>query len=240
MKRRLPTKILSIVAGLGLFCHATGTGAQVPLATEGEQAVTDDGLHRVLPSIMEAAWVAPDFDLSAYRRILLMPTGVLFRDVPERGDNARSRAATEEFLLSDDRKEWFRELWSQAVEARFPENEPLDNYRTDASDVLVVQGFLVDVVSRISPAGSGSSYSVISNPWSVVIVLELRDAVTAQLLARTLDKRNPRGLMEVGAVWQQTDELAEGWAGVLTERLDQLSELGGRPRAPPYWWAPDQ
>ncbi len=33
---------------------------------------------------MEAAWVNPDFDLSGYTRIMLMPTAVHFRDVPEK------------------------------------------------------------------------------------------------------------------------------------------------------------
>ncbi|NIW25648.1 MAG: hypothetical protein GWN29_14365, partial [Gammaproteobacteria bacterium] len=80
MKRRIPTKMLSTAAGLVLFWYAVGSGAELPLATEADANVTEEGLHRVHPSIMEAAWVRPDFDLSGYTRLLLMPTAVQFRD----------------------------------------------------------------------------------------------------------------------------------------------------------------
>ncbi len=236
MKRGLPTTILSIVVGLGLLWYSAGSPAQPPLVTEVDQAVTDDGLHRVDPTIMPAAWVRPEFDLSSYTRVLLMPTSALFREVPERRDDAR--AGTEEFPLPDDRKEWLTGLWRDAVEARFARNDTLEQYEGDVSNVLVVQGFLVDVVSRIPPVAHGSTYTLVNNPWSAVVVLELRDAETTELLARTIDRRNAQGLLDVGTVWYRTPDLVERWAGVLTERLDELSELGGRPRATPSWWVP--
>ena len=237
MKHRIPTTILSTAAGLVLFWYAGGSGAELPLATEADANVTAEGLHRVHPSVMEAAWVRPDFDLSSYTRVLLMPTAVQFRDVPDRPDDARTRASTEEFPLADDRKEWLRKLWRQAVEARFAREDSFEHYDGIGSNVLVVQGFLVDVVSRIPPVTPGSSYTLVSNPWSATVVLELRDATTAELLARTIDRRNAQGLLEVDAVWHQTANLVERWAGVLTDRLDQLSDLGGRGRGTPTWWA---
>ena len=240
MKRKIPTKVLSTAAGLVLLAYAATSGAELPLATEADANVTPEGLHRVHPSLMEAAWVRPDFDLSSYTRLLLMPTAVQFRDVPDRSNDARTRASTEEFPLADDRKEWLRELWREAVEARFAREESYGRYEGTYSNVLVVQGFLVDVVSRIPPGASGSSYTLVSNPWSATVVLELRDATTGELLARTIDRRNARGLLEVGAVWHQTEDLVERWAGVLSDRLDQLSDLGGRPRRTPTWWAPNE
>ena len=103
------------------------------------------------------------------------------------------------------------------------------------SSVLVVQGFLVDVVSRIPPITPGSSYTFARNPWSAAIVLELRDAATAELVARTIDQRHAEGLLEVGTVWYLTEDLVERWAEVLSERLEELSDLGERPRAAPDW-----
>ena len=240
MKRRIPTTILSTAVGLGLLWFSAGSPAQTPLATEVEGAVTDDGLHRVDPSIMAAAWVRPDFDLSSYTRVLLMPTAVQFRDVPEGSNDARSRAMADEFPLSDERKEWLRGLWRQAVEARFAQEDTLEHYVGDGTNVLVVQGFLVDVVSRIPPLAPGSTYTLVNHPWSAVVVLELRDATTAELLARTIDTRHAQGLLHVDSVWHQTEPLVERWADVLTERLDQLSDLGGRPSRTPSWWAPSE
>ena len=240
MKRVIPTTIVSAAAGLALLWCAAGSGQELSLATEGEGGVTDDGLHRVNPTIMEAAWVRPDFDLSHYTRVLLMPTAVQFRDVRERPTDARSRAGTEEFPLTEDRKEWLRGLWRQAVESRFAQEDTFEHYRGDLSNVLIVQGFLVDVVSRIPPSASESNYTLINNPWSANLVLELRDATTGEILARTIDRRHGQGLLEVNAVWYATEHLIERWADVLTERLDQLSDLGGRSRRTPSWWAESQ
>jgi len=203
------------------------------LASGPDADVTAEGLHRVAPSIMLAAWVRPDFDLTAYTRILLMPTAVQFREVPEGASNARTRISTEEFPLSDERKQWLRELWSEAVKTQFARQRAYELYEGPGSDVLIVQGFLVDVVSRIPPESVGSTYTLVTDPWSVSVVLELRDGATAELIARTIDRRNARGLVDEGAAWHQTEDLIERWAAVLSERLEQLSRLGGREGLPP-------
>ena len=235
MKSTMRTIILSAAGGLVLFWHA-GVNSQEPVpATEPDANVTDEGLQRVDPSIMEAAWVKPDFDLSGYTRIMLVPTAVQFRDVPERSTDARTRAMTEEFPLSDERKEWLRGLWRETVEARFPREDSLEFYVGVDSNVLVVQAFLVDVVSRIPPIAPGSAYTLTRDPWSAAIVLELRDAATAELVARTIDQRHAEGLLDVGSVWYLTEDLVDRWAQVLSDRLDELFELGGGSREAPDW-----
>lgn len=231
MKRRIPPAILSAAAGLVLLWHVGASGAQPILATGPDVDVTEEGLHRVHPSIMEAAWVTPDLDLSRYTRILLMPTGVQFREVAERRYSARTRIGVTEFPLEDEKKEWLRGVWRRAVDAKFEESYGL--YDGVGFNVLVVQGFLVDVVSRIPPVDIGSAFTFVRDPWSVNVVLELRDGTTAELLARTIDRRNAKGLVDVGTVWVQTQNLVERWAQVLSERLEQLSDLGGP--GPPPW-----
>ncbi len=74
MRRRIPPAFLSAATGFVLLWHVGGSGAQPRLATGSDADVTEEGLHRVHPSIMEAAWVRPDLDLSVYTRILLMST----------------------------------------------------------------------------------------------------------------------------------------------------------------------
>ncbi|MDE0003481.1 MAG: DUF3313 family protein [Rhodospirillaceae bacterium] len=235
MKITIRTIVLSVAGTLVLFWHVGGNSQESNAATESNADVTQEGLHRVDPSIMEAAWVKPDFDLSGYTRIMLMPTAVQFRDVPERSTDARTRAMTEEFPLSDERKEWLRGLWREAVQGRFAREDSYEFYAGVDSNVLVVHGFLVDVVSRIPPIAPGSAYTYARNPWSAAVVLELRDAATAELVARTIDRRYAEGLLEVGTVWYLTEDLVERWAEVLSERLDQLSDLGGLSREGPDW-----
>ena len=236
MRSNLSSAILSTAASLTLLCQF-GVSAAQPIFAIGDDAdVTEEGLHRIDPAIMEAAWVRPDFDLSGYTRILLMPTAVQFRDVPERSSDARTRAMTEFFPVEDDRQEWMRRTWREAVEARFSPDSRIEGFQGETANVLAVQVFIADVVSRIPPYSVvGSTVSYVSDPWSASLILELRDATTAQLLARTIDRRNTRGLMDVGEVWHRTEDLLQRWAQVMDERLAQLSELGGRDSTTPEW-----
>ena len=235
MRLRILPAILSVTAGLVFLWHAGGSGAQPILATEPDTAVTEEGLHRVDPSIMEAAWVRLDLDLSRYTRILLMPTAVQFREAVERNYNPRSGIGVTEFSLDDAKKEWLRGVWRQAVDAEFTQEQSYELYDGAGSNVLVVQGFLVDVVSRIPPPIIGSDFTLVRDPWSANVILELRDGMTAELLARTNDRRNAEGLVDSGTVWVQTADLVERWAEVLSDRLEQLSDLGGPGRNTPTW-----
>jgi len=235
MIRRLRTTILPAAAGLMLFCYAGGSGAQPILATGPDAEVTEEGLHRVHPSIMEAAWVRPDLDLSRYTRILLMPTAVQFREANERSYDARTRTGLTEFAVDDDMKEWLRGVWRRAVDAQFAQERSYELGYEVGSNVLVVQGFLVDVVSRIPPDAAGSEHTYVRDPWIASIVLELRDATTAELLARTMDRSTGKGLMTVGTAWMRTEGLVERWAQRLSDRLKELSDLGGRGRETPVW-----
>jgi len=228
--------ILSAAAGLVFFWHAGDSGAQPILATGDNADITVEGLHRVDPSIMEAAWVKPDLDLARFSRILLMPTAIHFRDVGDRSYDARTRITVADFPLDDERKEWLRKVWRRSVEARFAMEQPYELYNGVGSDVLVVQAFLVDLVSHIPPDNAGSSFSYIKEPWDASIVLELRDGTNAELLARTIDRRHAEGLVDAVTIWVRTEDLLERWAKVLTDRLDQLSDLGGaRGPGAPTW-----
>ena len=235
MERKIPLAILSAAAGLVLLWHAGGSSAQPILATGPDANVTEDGLHRVDPSIMEAAWVRPDLDLSRYTRVLLMPTAVQFREVDEQRHDARSNFGITDFPLNDEKKAWLRGAWRKAVDAEFAQEESYELYDSVGPDVLVVQGFLVDVVSHIPPDTFGSGVTVVTDPWTVNVVLELRDGMTAELLARTIDRRRAEGVMDSGRVWMQTQGLMERWAQLLSDRLAQLSEIGGRGRKTPTW-----
>ena len=88
-----------------LFRSTVDIGAQPVLETGPDAEVTGDGLHRVDPSIMTAAWVRPNLDLSRYTRIFFMPTAIQFREVPGRRHTSRIMENRTEFPVSDlDRK----------------------------------------------------------------------------------------------------------------------------------------
>ena len=67
------------------------------------------------------------------------------------------------------------------------------------------------------------------------MVLELRDATTTQLVARTIDRRYAEGLIDIETIWMRTANLVERWAEVPAVRLDQLADLGEGGRSTPPW-----
>jgi hypothetical protein len=236
MRLKIRPAILSAAAGLMFLWHAGNSGAQSILATGEDADITVEGLHRVDPSIMEAAWVKPDLDLSRFSRILVMPTAIQFRDVGDRVYDARSRIGVAEFPVEEEKKEWLRSVWRRAVDTRLALEQTYQIYDGVGSDVLVVQGFLVDVVSHIPPDSVGSSFTFVRDPWDASIVLELRDGTNAELLARTIDRRHAEGLVDAVTIWVRTEDLLERWANVLADRLEQLSDLGGaRGPGAPSW-----
>jgi hypothetical protein len=235
VKRRIRTTILFAAGGLVVLWYTGATGALPILATGPDADITEEGLHRVDPSIMEAAWVKPDLDLSVYTRILVMPTAVQFREADEQSFNARTRIGVTEFPLDDEKKKWLREVWRRAIDETFVQESSYELDYGAGPDVLVVQGFLVDVVSHIPPEDVGSGFTYIRDPWIASVVLELRDGTTAELLARTMDRRFAEGFMDAGTVWVRTEDLVERWAQVLSDRLRELSDLGEQGRRTPAW-----
>ena len=214
-------------AALLLLWYAGITGAQPILATGSDAEVTDDGLHRVDPTVMSAAWVKPDLDLTRYTKILFMPASVQFRDVPDRHYNVRTSTDVSEFPISDATRAQLREAWGQRLYEDLAEVEPYEYDKGVGRDVLVVQGFLIDIISGVPPDIPGSSVSTIRDPWTVTIVLELRDSMSNDILARTIDRRRARGLINAAAVWGHTRTLVRSWSLLLCSRLEQLADLGG-------------
>ena len=233
MRSGITPATLSVTIGLVLLWHAGESSAQarnteVRLATDSPGVFLSEGLHRVHPSLMEAAWVRADLDIASYRSIFLVPTGVQYRELPERTYTMRTRDNVEFFPIPEVRREFIRGTWQSMVSQQMAIQQSYELQSGIGTDVLIVQGLLVDMVSRIPPSAPGSDYTVVRDPWAASVVLEMRDGTTGQLLARTIDRRTGTGLMEQNSGVAQIPDLLQRWAEVLLERLEQISDVGGR------------
>ena len=227
MRRRLPTTVLSAAAGLVLLWNAGESGAQAILATGPDAEVTEDGLHRVDPSIMGAAWVRPELDLSRYNRLYFMPAAVQFRDVPEQRHNLRSMATAESFFVSESRQVRLRELFGEAFYEAVGEVESYELSDEVGRDVLIVRGLLTDVISGVPPDVVGSvATTSIRWMWEADIVLELRDSMSDAVLARTANRQRADGPYDAGAEVAITPLVAQSWSRLLVRRLEDVSALG--------------
>lgn len=215
------------MAGLLLLGYTGGSGAQPVLATGPDAEVTEDNLHRVDPSVMDAAWVRPDLDLSRYTKILFRPTGVSFREVADRTYSIRGSENVTEFPVSDEMKTRLRALFHETFYEDLSEVDAYEMYVGVGRDVLMVQGFLVDVVSGIPPDTSATTVRSINWPWEASIVIELRDSMSNDILARTIERQRAGGPIDAGAVLEQTRRLVRSWSFRLCRRLEELSELSG-------------
>ncbi len=187
--------------------------------------VTEDGLHRVDRSILDAGWVKPDLNLARYTKILFMPTGVSFRAVDDRTYSVIDTSTV--FPISDEMKGRLRTVFRQTFYEELAEIESYEMYDGVGRDVLMVQGFLVDVISGIPPDDSGVISRDIRRPWEASIVIELRDSMSNDILARTLDRQRADGPIAIAAVWDNTRRLIRSWSLLLCRRLEELSDLSG-------------
>ena len=225
MRRSVQT-ILPAATALVLLCQAGESGAQPVLATGPEAEVTADGLHKVDPSIMDATWVKPDLDLSRYTRIFFMPTVVLFREVGD-GRYYAHTAHGDEFPVSDQNRDLIRTLFGETFHEYVAQVKPYEMSDDVGREVLMVQGFLLDVISGVPPDVPGGYGVVVRRPWEADIILELRDSMSNAILARTMDRQFVDGLFDVAELPRATRITMQRWSGLLRGHIKELLDLGG-------------
>ncbi len=220
--RSLKSKAVLAAAGILMALTLTHAGAQpeLPILLDGE--VTADGLYPLDPSVMGAAWIRPDIDLSDYPRLYAGGTAIQFRDVRDRWHNSRSIETAAAFYIDEPRKEALRKLFDEAFEDALARVRTFERTTETGPDVLVVQGFLTDVISGVPPYLPGSAITNIRWPWEASIVLELRDSVTLTVLARTVSRERINGPVDATMVNALTPRVTKAWAQLLVTRLEQL------------------
>jgi len=217
--------ILSAAVGLILLWYAGGSGAQPILATGADAEISEDGLHRVAYSVMDAAWVKPNLDLAQYTKIYFLGTGVSFREVPETTYGAGSRFDRTEFPVSADSRRELRALLRDVFRTDLAEVERYEITAVPGRDVLIAQGFLIDVVSHVPPDSGVDRSTALRSTWEATIVLELRDSMSHEMLARTVERERPEGIINADDLWRDTRQLIRRWSRLLCARLEELSEI---------------
>ena len=224
----MSTTVMRITAGLILLGYLGGIGAQPPLETGPETQVSDDGLYRVDQSIMDAAWLKPDLDLTPYKKILIMPTGVSFRSMAEMESRTDRSQTQTEFPVADDTKLVFRRVFQESFSEDLAALERYEISSVPGRNVLMVQGFLVDFVSGYPAEQASLVESRLNLRWEATIVLELRDFMSNEILARTVERERMQRLTGADVVVEERRRLMRRWSQLLRTRLVELSEISGK------------
>ena len=223
VRRILPTMVLTVAAGSVLL--GGESGAQIILATGPDAEIIGEGHHREEKSVMDNAWVRPDLDLSGYARIFFLSPVVRFREVPERRYTARTMESATEFPVSDAMQTRLRDAFGETFYEAVQDAESYELSDEVGRDVLLVRGFLTDVASGVPPELPGSNVGSVRWAWESTMVIELRDSMSDDVLARVAARERVEGPFEKGAVSALTPRMVQDWSRLLVRRLEELSDL---------------
>lgn len=220
-------RLLSAVLILSL-----GACASEPTIQTGPDAeVTFDGLVRIDNSTFSNAWIDPDVDLTQYTRI--MPGGATFefRAVRKNSSASRARINNEsEFWISDEGKEAVREIVTEAFREELLNSKHFTFANSRGPDVLIIEGALHDIVSRVPPDIAGRGEIFLSSVGEATLILEARDSLSNEVIYRAVDRRSGEqadGFLTMSnsvRTKREVRRMAVRWATRLREGLDSIHE----------------
>jgi hypothetical protein len=186
-----------------------------------------DGLVRQPGTRLDAVFVKPDAEIPAYRNILLKPAEVRFARNWEPNRGGRSAVgrlnAADMTAIQADLATMFQDIFREELTAGGYE------LVTEAGpDTLIVIPAIVDLyITAPDTMTAGRSRTYTANSGRMTLVLELRDSVTGEVLARVVDTRSGRssGMMQItNRVTNSADarRAIRTWAQALRGGLDRL------------------
>jgi len=216
----------STVAALLLFALAAGG-----CATTQRGPAEWDGLVRQQGTRLDAVFIKPDAEIPAYRNILLKPAEVRFARNWEPNRGGRSAVgrlnAADMASIQADLSTMFQDIFREELAAG-----GYQLVEEAGPDTLVVIPAIVDLyITAPDTMTAGRSRTYTANSGRMTLVLELRDSVTGEVLARVVDTRSGRnsGMMQItNRVTNSADarRAIRTWAQALRGGLDRLYKGG--------------
>jgi hypothetical protein len=234
---RFQARVLKIAAtgtvAFGLFYAVNGFGApkQPRIATGDDEEITHDGLYLVDKSVADKVWVKPDLDLTGYTKLMVAPAGVAYRKLDPVSTFQADRES--EFPVQEENKARFEQIIREEFTEELEKLERYDVVTEAGPDVLLLVGGLIDVVSFVPPDLDSAKYGrggvYLESVGSAVLVIELRDSQSGEVLLRAADGRAAESPFAFEAnsvtVWSEVRRLAQYWAGLLVDRLNEFEKL---------------
>ena len=219
-------RVLLICVVLALAGYSAGSRAQTEEAVRvSEVEVSADGLHRVDPSLLAGAWLRPDADLSLYTRAFVMPTIILFREMSAPSHSAWADSSRSEFPVSELMQARLRETFGQSFHDAMPIQRAYDVADQLGRDVVLVQAYMTDVTTGLPPDLAGANVASIRWIWDANLVLELRDSMNNEILARLQKRVRVEGPVDADRVWGLAPQVTRMWSREMIGHLDELSEF---------------
>lgn len=209
--------ILSTALVLALACATTAQPVRFETGADGPD--TADGLYRVRTTRIAAAFLKPGADFARYDKVIIDPVTVSYKS---------GQAG-----LSSEAMQRLKDIVHQAFARQLGRSSVYSVVTEPGPSTLRVTGRLVDlVVSAPPPRGRDTMFVV--EAGQMTLLLDVRDSQSGEPLARIADRRAVRpesaaigGMFQSTAVndWGAVREIADRWARVLRDGLDDLHTL---------------
>jgi hypothetical protein len=213
------------------FVAALATIVLAGCATTQRGPAEWDGLVRQPNTRLDAVFLQPDAEIPSYTSFMLAPATVQFARNwdPNRGGRSMSRRldAADITAIKDNLATMLGDTFRQELTAGGYQlvNEP-------GPDTLLVIPAIVDLyITAPDTMSAGRSRTYTANSGRMTLVLELRDSVTGETLARVVDGQSGRniGIMTITNRATNTADAQRAmniWARSLRGGLDSLHKPG--------------
>jgi len=224
MNRKFPRLALLLA-----FCAALLAGCASTRPTPAQEW---DGLVLRPGTRLDAVFVRPDAELVAYRSVLLDPVQISFSANWDPNRGRRSQAGQLDAADVAAIKDRLAALFQDTFRDELARGGYTLADAPGADTLRVTPAIINLLITAPADASIGRSRTYTSNTGRMTLVVELRDSVTGEVLARAVDTRSGRGggqMTWTNRVTNTADaRQAIGiWASALRRGLDEMNAKAG-------------
>jgi hypothetical protein len=175
-------------------------------------------------------WLKPNADFGRYSQVMMDPVSVAYKRPPRETEGRRSPNRGN-FALSDRQMADMKRYFSEAFEKELAKLENFTLTDSFGPQTLRVEAAIIDLVVNVPTRPSGGEMVFTTSAAQMTLVLELRDSITGEILARGADRRDTQsGSGVVSDLTYSTPATNAGgvrllfkrWAQILATRLDAI------------------
>ncbi len=228
--------LAALCAG-GPLAGCTGPPLKPVVVERGPDAeVTVDGLHRARGTRYANLWVKPDANFASYDQVMIDEIEVAYRRKPK---GTRYSRTGSNFALTEKQTQRFKDEFRGIFAEELGNNEVYRVVEEGGPQVLRISAAIIDLIVKVPTDNRASSDRVFtSSTAQMTLLMELRDSLSGEILARVADRREARQPGSGGAsnLYYSTAvsdvaairRVFRDWAGMLRERLEFVHELNTR------------
>jgi hypothetical protein len=223
--------VFALTALLATLAIAGCKTSKAPVLESGPNAeITHDGLVRVRWSRYKYAWLKPNADFGRYSRVMMDPVSVAYKRPPRETEGRRNPHGGN-FALSDGQMADMKRYFSEVFEKELSKLENFTLVDAVGPQTLRVEAAIIDLVVNVPTRPSGGERVFTTSAAQMTLVMEVRDSITGEILARVADRRDTQsGSGAVSDLTYSTPATNVGalrllfkrWAQILATRLDAI------------------